>query len=66
MPANLVEKEKSHAFAIDALQNYYKALKDIAALGVAKQAYLRLKKHSHNSKYQAYCKHLKRDSFVVK
>lgn len=55
-----------NAFAIYALAAYYKASKDTAALSLAKQAFLWLEQHSHDSKYKGYYQHLKTDGTIVK
>lgn len=54
-----------NAFAIYALSAYYKTSGDAGALNLAKRAFLWLEKHSHDSIYNGYFQHLKRDGTVV-
>ena len=55
-----------NAFGIYALAAYYKTSGDTAALGLAKQAFIWLDKHSHDPVYKGYFQHMQRDGTPVK
>jgi mannobiose 2-epimerase len=55
-----------NAFAIYALSAYYKMSKNKAALQLAKEGFIWLEKHSHDSVYKGYFQHLQRDGTPIK
>lgn len=55
-----------NAFGIYALAAYYEASKDVAALDLAKKAFLWLENHSHDPVHKGYFQHLSRDGNPIK
>ncbi|CAN5563619.1 cellobiose 2-epimerase [soil metagenome] len=55
-----------NAFGIYALAAYYHESHDTSALNLAKQAFIWLDNHSHDSQYKGYYQHLNRDGSVIK
>ncbi len=54
-----------NAFGIYGLSAYFKASGDTAALSLAKEAFMWLETHSHDSVFKGYFQHLKRDGTPV-
>ena len=64
-PKSKIKEAYGNAFAIFALSAYYAASHDTAALGLAKNAFYWLEKHSHDPKNGGYYQHLERDGTPV-
>jgi cellobiose epimerase len=60
-----IKEAYGNAFAIYALASYYKASGDIAALNLARKAFMWLEKHSHDPAHKGYFQHLRPDGTPI-
>ena len=60
-----IKEAYGNAFAIYGLSAYYECSNDTAALNLAKEAFIWMEKHSHDSIYKGYYQHLQRDGTPV-
>ena len=64
-PKSTIKEAYGNAFVIYGLSAYYECSHDTAALNLAKETFMWLENHSHDSIYKGYYQHLNRDGSHV-